>query len=88
MTYYYAIREATDNIFRSIELGKSLDVTHIAQDNVPYRAIWLHNDVRKKSRHLSMIEKWEYDMLDVLGVSHLTVNSVFKWGTHVPEIKE
>lgn len=85
--YYYAIREANDDIFRSMDRGISLDVTCIAQDTVPYSPVWLHHDVHKKSRYMSMIEKWEYDMLDVLDVPHVTVNSVFRWGTHVPEIK-
>ena len=85
--YYYAIREASEDIFRSIDLGKSLDVTYIAHDTVPYSAIWLHHDVHKKSRYLSMIEKWEYDILDVIDVPHVTINSVFRWGSHIPEIK-
>ncbi len=85
--YYYAVRETDGDVYRSDDLGRSLDVTYIASTTVPYSPTWLYNDVRKKGRHLSMIEKWEYDMLDVLDVPHITVTSVFQWGSHVPEMK-
>jgi hypothetical protein len=88
MMYYYAVREAAGDIFISIDRGKFLDVTYIASTTVPYSATLLYNDVRNKSRHLSMIEKWEYDMLDVLEVPHITVNSVFRWGNNIPGMKE
>jgi hypothetical protein len=87
ITYYYAVREADGDVFRTVDRGNSYDVTYIATTTVPYSATWLHNDHNKKSRHLSMIDKWEYEMLDVLGIPHITVNSVFRWGSNIPEIR-
>jgi hypothetical protein len=86
--YYYAIREAPGDVFKTVDMGKSYDVTYIASATVPYSPTWLHNDYRNKSRHLSMIEKWEYDMLNVLDIPHITVTSVFRWGSHTPGMKE
>ena len=87
--YYYAIREMKeDDAYQGVSLPKdalSHDVTYISWSHNHYGSSWVHRRIQRMSRHLSRIEKWQYDMLDAIGVPNITVPEAINW--HMPWVK-
>jgi len=84
--YYYAIREMDeDDAYQGTSLPKNASshpVTYISWGYYHYALGWIHRRIQRRSRHLSHIEKWEYDMLDAFGVPTIGISEALNWNTH------
>jgi len=79
-----------DDAYQGTSIPKnasSHSVTYISWSHYPYDAGWIHRRIQRMSRHLSFIEKWEYDMLDAVDVPKMTVPEALNWNTHWISIK-
>ncbi len=83
--YYYAVREmGEDDAYQGTSLPKdasSHPVTFICWSYYHYDSGWIHRRIQRMSRQLSHIEKWQYDILDAVGVPTIGIPEAINWNT-------
>ncbi len=75
----YAIREADKDSLSPSEIA-SLPVIYIAEHPHCFTSRWVWRRIGRKYKHIDHIKKWEYDMLDAVGVPKIAMHTITEWG--------